>query len=87
MAKNNEVMEKLDERVKVLLKKWAGLSGFQKYKDMDLDAIVQLVNTEGWTTAIDDSDPSIRAVQMSKETTFRRAKFIVDEQGRVIKEY
>ncbi|NHN29568.1 hypothetical protein [Paenibacillus agricola] len=87
MSKNDEVIAKLDERVKVLLKKWAGLSGFHKYKDMDLDEIFQLVNTEGWQTEIDKSDPLIRAVQMSKETTHRRAKFVVDEQGRVIKEY
>lgn len=87
MSINNEAMEKLDDRVKVLLKKWAGLSGFHKYKDMDLDEIFQLVNTEGWKTEIDKSNPSIRAVQMLKETTVRRAKFVVDEQGRVIKEY
>jgi hypothetical protein len=87
MSNNNEATEKLDDRVKVLLKKWAGLSGFHKYKDMDLDEIFQLVNTEGWKTEIDQSDPSIRLVQMIKEVTVRRAKFVVDEQGRVIKEY
>lgn len=79
--------EKLDHKVKVLLKEWAGLSGFYGYKDKELDEIFELVNTEGWKTTIDASDPSSRVLVMERDAVGRKAKFSIDDKGRAIKNY
>ncbi|SFE80178.1 hypothetical protein SAMN04487969_10722 [Paenibacillus algorifonticola] len=79
------VEEKLNHKLTVLLKEWAGQSGFFGYKDMDFEQVLALVNTAGWKTELDDSDPSVRSVRMVKEDTVRKAKFILDDKGRVIK--
>ncbi|MFS0839651.1 hypothetical protein [Paenibacillus sp. 1P03SA] len=81
----SESLDKLDYRVKVLLKEWAGLSGFYGYKSMSLDEILELLNTEGWETRVDKSDPSVRRVVMIKEDTVRKAKFFLDDKGRALK--
>lgn len=85
--KHETPAEKLDHRVKVLLKEWAGLSGFYGYKSMELDEIFKLVNSEGWSTTIDKSDPSARVLEMTKEDTVRKAKFNIDDKGRALKNY
>ncbi|MBP1991844.1 hypothetical protein [Paenibacillus eucommiae] len=85
--KQETAVEKLDHRVKVLLKEWAGLSGFYGYKSLELDEIFKLVNTEGWKTNVDKSDPAARIVEMVKEGTVRKAKFSLDEKGRALRDY
>ncbi|MVP02357.1 MULTISPECIES: hypothetical protein [Paenibacillus] len=86
-SKGDTELSKLDFRVKVLLKEWAGFSGFYGYKSMEFDEILALVNTNGWTTTIDASDPSVRIVEMVKEDTVRKAKFSLDDKGRALKNY
>lgn len=86
-VKNETPTEKLDHRVKVLLKEWAGLSGFYGYKTMELEEIFKLVNTEGWVTTVDQADPSARVLEMVKEDTVRKAKFSIDEKGRALRNY
>ncbi|MEC0091782.1 hypothetical protein [Paenibacillus macquariensis] len=80
------VMEKLDHRVKVLLKEWAGFSGFSGYKSMDLNDLVQLLNTDGWSTYVDYTNPSIRLVYMEQGDCKREAKFSVDD-GEAVRDY
>ncbi|WP_127534734.1 hypothetical protein [Paenibacillus kobensis] len=80
--------DKLDHRVHVLLKEWAGLSGFYGYKEMELDEIMELVNTQGYKTEVDRSDPSARIVVMFKDgSAVRKSKFVLDEKGRALKAY
>ncbi|MDF2926168.1 MAG: hypothetical protein K0R57_5082 [Paenibacillaceae bacterium] len=87
MILNDAGIEKLELRVKVQLKKWAGLSGFYGYKEMDFDQIYKLVNSGGWKTEIDASDPAKRVLRMTKEGVVRKAKFTLDEKGRVVRDY
>jgi len=79
-------MDRLDHAVKVLLKEWAGLSGFSGYKSMGLDEVYEMVNTDGWKTYIDYSNPAQRIVEMQKGDTKRYAKFVIDDDGKVVRD-
>lgn len=78
-------VSKLDHRVTVQLKEWAGLSGFYGYKDMDLEQVLALLNTEGWKTEVDSSEPNARVLIMLKDETVRKGKFVLDDKGRALK--
>lgn len=81
-------VDKLDHRVNVLLKEWAGLSGFYGYKDFGPEEILELLNTAGWKTDIDRSDPAARIVVQFKDgAAVRKSKFVLDEKGRALKAY
>lgn len=90
MTQNNEqiaeVADKLNHVTTVLLKKWAGLSGFYGFKSMEYDEVLALLNTNGWKAVIDDSVSSSRVVELYKdEKRVRREKFAIDEAGRIHK--
>ncbi|GMK40312.1 hypothetical protein PCCS19_33680 [Paenibacillus sp. CCS19] len=81
-------VDKLDHRVTVLLKEWAGLSGFYGYKEFGLEEVLALLNTAGWKTDVDASDPAARVVVQFKDgSVVRRSKFTLDEKGRALKVY
>ncbi|TXK85809.1 hypothetical protein [Paenibacillus sp. N3.4] len=76
--------DKLNHSTKVLLKRWAGLSGFYGYKLMEFDEVCALLNSNGWRLQIDDSVASVRIVELYQgETRVRREKFTMDEAGKV----
>jgi len=80
------VAEKLNNVTTVLLKKWAGLSGFYGFKAMDLNEVLALLNTQGWKATIDDSAASSRVVELYQgDTRVRKQRFTIDEAGRVHK--
>ncbi|MEK8127292.1 hypothetical protein WMW72_05130 [Paenibacillus filicis] len=79
-----DTSDKLNHSTKVLLKRWAGLSGLLRYKDLELEEVVALFDSNGWSVRIDDSASPNRIVELYKEETrVRREKFVVDEAGRV----
>jgi hypothetical protein len=79
-----DISDKLNHSTKVLLKRWAGLSGLYGYKDMELEEVIALFHDNGWSVRIDDSAAPNRSVELYKEEArIRREKFIVDEAGRV----
>ncbi|WP_169081989.1 hypothetical protein [Paenibacillus sp. PL91] len=80
------VEDKLKHVTTVLLKKWAGLSGFYGFKAMEFDEVFALLNTNGWKVTIDDSVSPNRIVELYQgDNRVRREKFAVDEAGRVHK--
>ncbi|OMF34161.1 hypothetical protein BK133_12595 [Paenibacillus sp. FSL H8-0548] len=80
------VEDKLKHVTTVLLKKWAGFSGFYGFKAMEYDEVFALLNTGDWKVNIDDSVPSFRVVELFKgEERVRKEKFAIDEAGRVHK--
>ncbi|OBZ08197.1 MULTISPECIES: hypothetical protein [Bacillales] len=80
------VEDKLKHVTTVLLKKWAGLSGFYGFKAMEFDEVFALLNTNGWKVTIDDSVSPNRIVELYQGANrVRREKFAVDEAGRVHK--
>jgi len=80
------VEDKLKHVTMVLLKKWAGLSGFYGFKAMEYDEVFALLNTNGWKVVIDDSAAPNRIVELYQgEKRVRREKYAVDEAGRVHK--
>ncbi|CAM4230221.1 hypothetical protein FHS16_001187 [Paenibacillus endophyticus] len=80
------VEDKLQHVTTVLLKKWAGFSGFYGFKAMSLDELFALLNTNGWKVIIDDTAAPNRTVELYQgETRVRKEKFAVDEAGRVHK--
>lgn len=80
------VEDKLKHVTTVLLKKWAGLSGFYGFKAMEYDEVFALLNTNGWKLVIDDSAAPNRIVELYQgEKRIRREKYAVDEAGRVYK--
>ena len=89
MAQNDQmeaVQDKLKHVTTVLLKKWAGLSGFYGFKAMEYDEVLALLNTNGWKAVIDDSASPNRIVELYQgDKRVRREKFAVDEAGRVHK--
>ncbi|SDC43769.1 hypothetical protein SAMN02799630_00331 [Paenibacillus sp. UNCCL117] len=79
-----ETSDKLNHSTNVLLKRWAGLSGLYGYKDMGLEEVVALFESNGWKVVIDDSASPNRTVELYKEEKrVRKEKFVVDEAGRV----
>ncbi|NEW07354.1 hypothetical protein GK047_15225 [Paenibacillus sp. SYP-B3998] len=88
MTKRKKTIEatsdKLTHVTKVLLKRWAGLSGFYGYKAMELEELSALLNTNGWKLTIDDSVSSVRVIELYQgENRVRREKFTTDEAGRI----
>lgn len=80
------VEDKLKHVTTVLLKKWAGLSGFYGFKAMEYDELFALLNTNGWKLVIDDTAAPNRIVELYQgEKRIRREKYAVDEAGRVHK--
>jgi hypothetical protein len=80
------VEDKLKHVTTVLLKKWAGFSGFYGFKAMGYDELFALLNTNGWKVIIDDSVSPYRIVELYQgETRVRREKYSTDEAGRVHK--
>jgi len=80
------VEDKLKHVTTVLLKKWAGFSGFYGFKAMGYDELFALLNTNGWKVIIDDSVSPYRIVELYQgETRVRKEKYATDEAGRVHK--
>ncbi|WP_141506093.1 hypothetical protein [Paenibacillus luteus] len=80
------VEDKLKHVTTVLLKKWAGFSGFYGYKAMEFKEVLALLNTNGWKVNIDDSVSPYRVVELYQgDNRVRKEKFAVDEAGRVHK--
>lgn len=83
---HTEVTDKLEHVTTVLLKKWAGFSGFYGFKSMGYSELVALLNTNDWKLVIDDSSSSMRVIELYKEETrVRREKFAIDEAGKIHK--
>lgn len=90
MSERKDQLAAIDEKLKhvttVLLKKWAGLSGFYGFKAMEFEEVLALLNTNGWKAVIDDSAAPNRTVELYQdEKQVRRERFAVDEAGRVHK--
>lgn len=58
------VSDKLNHSTTVLLKKWAGLSGFYGYKAMSFEEVFALLNTNGYRVNIDDSAAPNRIIEL-----------------------
>ena len=78
MSENKEQLVAVEDKLKhvttVLLKKWAGLSGFYGFKAMEYDEVFALLNTNGWKVIIDDycfSESNRRTVSR-RETSQKR---------------
>lgn len=90
MSQKNDQLAAVEGKLKhvttVLLRKWAGLSGFYGFKAMEYDEVFALLNTNGWKVVIDDSAAPNRIVELYQgEKRVRREKYAVDEAGRVHK--